>query len=284
MALTSPGLIKAANDALVGVSPDINMAGLFSVDFSADIADHGTTIKVPVVSATAADYSDSDNNFETDTGSLNYVDVVLNKHPKATFKAPRMAAFEAPNAPYWARVRTACANAVSTSISTALGGLFTTTNCKGGKVVFAEVSKASVAGLITGCKGRVAETILGLAPTEYAELLALLDTTAYGGAEAIRNGYIPSLYGFKAVICMRDLPTGVKGVLIPDTAVAIAARATVKDFAPFIEGDNVTDESGFPLTVTRHFSAAKREEFLNVDVLWGVALAQGAKVQYLAAS
>ena len=65
---------------------------------------------------------------------------------------------------------------------------------------------------------------------------------------------------------------------------AVAARATVKDFAGFIEGDVVSDENGFPLTVTRHFSPAKRNEFLNVDVLWGASLIQADKIQYLAAS
>ena len=283
MALTSPGLIKAANDALVAITPEINIANLFATDFSTDLADYGTTIKVPLAGATAEEYSDT-NNYEHDTGSVNYANVVLNHHPKATFKAPNMAAFEAPNAPYWGKVRGACANAVRGNISQILGGLFTADSCTGGKAVLPSVTKANVAKLIASCKGRVADTVLGLAPAEYAELLSILDTTAYGGAEAIRNGYVPALYGFKGVICLRDLAEGVKGALIPDTSVAIAARATVKDFTPFIEGDVVTDESGFPLTFTRHFSAAKREEFLNADVLWGVTLIQDDKVQYIAAS
>ena len=44
------------------------------------------------------------------------------------------------------------------------------------------------------------------------------------------------------------------------------------------------DENGFPITITRHFSAAKRDMFLNADVLWGAALVQPTKVKYLAAS
>lgn len=40
MALSSPGLIKAANDALVGISGDINIAKLFAYDFSADFAEY----------------------------------------------------------------------------------------------------------------------------------------------------------------------------------------------------------------------------------------------------
>ena len=263
MALQSPGLIKAANDALVAIGPDINVAQLFATDFSTDFADYGTTVKVPIASATAAEVNlnpgqgETLNDYETDSGSVNYANVVLNHQPKATFKAPAMSA---------------------------LGGLFTTTAATGGKVVLASVTKDTLAGLTEKCKGRVASTVLGLNPTNYAKALALLDTSAYGGGEAIRNGYIPALFGFKSVVCLRDLPNGVTGAMIPDTSVAVAARATVKDFAGFIEGDVVSDENGFPLTVTRHFSPAKRNEFLNVDVLWGAALVQADKVQYLAAS
>lgn len=290
MALTSPGLIKAANDALVGIGPDINIASLFAVDFSDDFADYGTTIKVPVANATASELNlnpgqgETLNDYETDSGNVSYVNVVLNHQPKATFKAPKAAVFEAPNAPYWGRMRTALVNALDANISTTIGGLFTTTACAGGKVVLASVTKATLAGLVKECKGRVASTVLGLNPANYATALSILDSTAYGGAEAIRQGYIPQLYGFKAVVCLRDLPAGVTGALIPDTAIAVAARATVKDFSGFIEGDNVMDENGFPITVTRHFSPAKRDEFLNADVLWGAAFVQGAKVQYLAAS
>lgn len=290
MAITSPGLAKAANDALVAISPDINVLSLFATDFSSDVADYGTAVKVPIAAATAAEVNlapgegETLNDYETDSASVTYATVTLNKQPKATFEAPAAAVFEAPNAPYWKRVQAACAGAVDGSISTTLGGLFTSTACTGGKVVVASVTKATIAGIRSSCKGRVGNTVLGLEPGYYATLLSLLDTSAYGGAEAIRNGYIPGLYGFKAVVQLGDLPEGIKGAIVPDTAVAVAARATLKDFTPFVEGDVVADEWGLPLTVTRHFAFAKRKEFLNVDLLYGMALAQPTKVQYIAAS
>lgn len=287
MALTSPGLIKAANEALVGIGPDINIAKLFAYDMSDEFADYGTTVKVPVATATASELAltgESINDYETDSGSISYANVVLNHQPKATFKAPKAADFEAPNAPYWGRMTSAMVNAIDGNISTVLGGLFTTTACTGGKVVLASVTKESVAELITKCAGRVYETVLGLDPVGYATLLSLLDVSAYGGAEAIRTGYIPGLYGFKAVIQIKALPSGVTGALIPSTAVAVAARKTIKDEEGFIEAGTVMDENGFPITITRHFSAAKRDTFLNADVLWGAALVQPTKVKYLAAS
>lgn len=290
MALTSPALIKAANDALVGISGDINIAKLFAYDMSPDFADFGTTVKVPVASATASELNlvaaegKPLNDYETDSGNVGYASVVLNHQPKATMKAPASAAFEAPNAPYWGKMKTAMVNAIDGSISTVLGGLFTAAACTGGKAILADANKANVAKLRNSCKGRVASTILALDPTSYADLLAELDSSVYGGAEAIRTGMIQGLFGFKAVIQVKDLPSGVKGALIPEEAVAVAARGTIKSEAGFIEAETLTDENGFPITVTRHFSPAKRDEFLNADVLWGAAIVQPTKVVYLAAS
>lgn len=290
MALTSPGLIKAANDALVGISGDVNIARLFATDFSDDFAEYGDTVKVMVATASAAELNldpgdgETLNDYETDSGNVTPVSVVLNHQPKATMAAPRAAAFEAPNAPYWPKCSQAMIDAIDGSISTVLGGLFTTSACTGGKVVCATGAKADVAKITASCKGRVSRTVLGLDPVYFATLLGDLDAHVYGGDEAIRQGIIRGLYGFKGVIALRDLPSGVKGALIPDTSVAVAARKTLKDESGFIEAGTVVDENGFPITVTRHLSPAKRKEFLNADVLWGAKLIQAAKVQYLAAS
>jgi hypothetical protein len=290
MALQSPGLIKAANDALVGISGDINIARLFATDLSDDFAEYGDTVKVMVATATAGELNldpgqgETLNDYETDSGNVTPVSVVLNHQPKATMAAPRASAFEAPNAPYWGKCSQAMIDAIDGSISTVLGGLFTTTACTGGKVVCATGGKADVAKITASCKGRVSRTVLALEPVYFATLLGDLDAHVYGGDEAIRQGIIRGLYGFKGVIALRDLPTGVKGALIPDTSVVVAARKTLKDESGFIEAGTVMDENGFPITVTRHLSPAKRKEFLNADVLWGAKLVQPAKVQYIAAS
>ena len=290
MGFTSPALIKAANDALVGIRGDINIAKLFAHDMSDDVADFGATIKVPVVSATASELclhpgeGQTLNDYETDTGATDWADVVLNHQPKATQRAPAAAVFDAPNAPYWEKFKTALVEAVAANISIVLGGLFTAGACTGGKAVMASVTKANLAKLRTETLGRVRSTVLALDPVAYADALAVLDVDGNAGDEAIMQGYIRGLYGFKAVVMMNDLPGGVKGALIPDTAVAVAARSTIKSTEGYIEAGTFVDENGFPITVTRHFSPAKREEFLNADVLWGAKLIQPAKVKYIAAS
>lgn len=290
MSLSSPGLIKAANDALVGISADVNIAKLFAFDMSPDFAEYGDTVKVGVIKASASELNlnpgdgETLNDYETDSGEIDWQDVKLNHQPKSTQAAPRSAAFDAPNAPYWTKYKEALVEAIDGSISSVLGGLFTTSACTGGKVVCATGGKADVAKLVAAVKGKIGRTVLALSPTYFATLIGDLDAHVYGGDEAIRDGIIRKLYGFKGVISLRDLPDGVVGALIPDSAVAVAARGTLKDMSGFIEAETIADENGFPITITRHLSAAKRKEFLNADVLWGVKIVQPAKVQYLAAS
>ena len=284
--LTSPGLIKAANDALVAATPDLNVARLFAYDMSDDFATPGTTVKVPVAAAgVVADFNASTNDFENTDGSVTYATVTLSNKPKSTFEFAALDALEAPNAPYWARVREAAANGVKASISTVLGGLFTSTACTGGKVVLASVTKAGIAGLRADCAGRAADTVLALEPGYYNTLLSLLDVNVLGTADAIKTGYIGGLYGFKAVVQMLDLPAGVKGALIPANSVAVASRAfPVVDEGAYSECGTVRDDYGFTFTVLRHGSAAKGSGFINVAALWGAALVQPGKIKYIAAS
>ena len=284
--LTSPGLIKAANDAIVAATPDLNVARLFAFDMSDDFAQPGTTVKVPVAAAgSVLDFNESTNDLENTDGSVTYAPVVLNKTPKSTFEFAGMDKLAAPNAPYWARVREAAADGVKASISATLGGMFTAAACTGGKAVMASVTKATVTGLRAACLGRTANTVLALSPDYYNTLLSLLDANILGTGEAIRTGYIGGLYGFKAVVQMLDLPEGIKGALIPQDSVAIASRAfPVGDEGAYSEYGTVSDEYGFTLTVMRHGSAAKATGFLNVVGLWGAALVQPSKIKYIAAS
>ena len=284
--LTSPGVIKAANDALVAATPDLNIARLFAFDMSDEFVEPGTTVKVPVAaSGTVNDFDISSNDLENQDGTVTYAPVVLNHAPKSTFEFKGMDKLEAPNAPYWAKVREAAANGVKASISTVLGGLFTSTACTGGKHVMASVTKANITACRAACLGRTADTILGLAPDYYNSLLSLLDANILGAQDAIKNGYIGGLYGFKAVVQMTDLDRGVLGAIIPADSVAIASRAfPVADEGAYTEMGTVTDEYGFTLTVMRHGSPAKGTGFINVAALWGCALVQPSKIKYIAAS
>lgn len=276
MALQSTGLIKGANDALVAIGQDINFLRDFACDFSGDVADYGSTVAVPVIKATASEFDTTANNFETDSGTLKFHNVALDHHPKATIAVPSSSVFEAPGAPWWGKMKEATAQAVSESISTGVAALFTTSACTGEKIELSTVTMASIAALRTKCAGRVGKTVLALAPVQFATLLGCLDSAVYGGTEAVRAGHIPGLFGFKSVIQLRDL--GFAGALIPQDALAIAARGTLKGDEPLVEAETITDENGLPLSVARHFAGSTRQMFVNADLVWGAQIVMGDKV------
>ena len=289
---TSPGLTKATTEALVAAQPELNVARLFANDMSDEFADINATVKVPLIGdATVNDFDISSNDYENASGSVTYADIKLNKQPKATFEFKGADVLEAPNAPYWNKVALSGANAVKKSISQYLGGLFTTAACTGGSVTVSSVTKANIAKLRGECVGRISETVLGLDPTYFAELLSLLDSNVYGGDEAIKQGYIPGLYGFKAVVPMYDLPaatTGdnatpaVKGVLVHENAVAFASRAVaVADPAAYTEFGSAADDFGFTITTLRHGAPGKGKAFLNMTALYGAKIINGAAVKYI---
>lgn len=273
--LTSPGLIKAMNDAIVKASPDLNLARLFAYDMSDEFADYGYTVKVPLAGhGTVSGFNMSTNDYETVDGTVTYATVQLNKQPKSTFEFTGNDVLEAPNAPYWNKVAIAAADGIKGAISYDIGQLFADTALSN-DTTLASVTKANLAKLRNACAGRVADTVLALAPAEYADALALFDSNVIGDSEAIKNGVINGLYGFKAVIQLKDLPSGVKGALIPSNAVAVASRAVaVGDDSCYREIGTVSDEFGFTMTVMRHGSAAKGKGFLNVTTLWGAKVVQ----------
>jgi len=126
--------------------------------------------------------------------------------------------------------------------------------------------------------------VLALEPVSYNTLIAKLPYNMLGDGAAIRDGFIGNLFGFKAVIQMKDLPSGVLGAIVPSDSVAVASRAVpVADPSIYSEYGIVSDEYGFTLTILRHGSAAKGTGFLNITTLFGAGLVQPSKIKYIAA-
>lgn len=295
MALTSPGVIKSTNDILVKLAPEINIVKQFAYDISDVVADYGDKIRVALVTGGVAEsFSDScaDRNYEHATGELSDVFVTLNDQPKSTITISQMEKLELPNDSFWTRFAEAGANSIGKAISTAVGGKFTTAACTGGKVVLAfddtkseAYNRKQLALLRTSCKGRIADTVLLLNPTNYATMLSLFPAQVYGGTDPILNGLVEKLYGFKAVVCAYDLPDGVTGALVPANGLAIAVRpVAIPDPAAYPEAGVVTDENGFSLSVLRHTAFATGKAYLNATCLVGAELTQPENTCYLAAS
>ena len=285
MALTSPGIIKAANDLLVKIGPEVAAVKQFAYDCSDAVEDFGQKVRVAMVTGgTCEDFSQSAN-YEHETGSLSDVFVTLNKQPKSTIALTGKDVLELANAPFWNKVAEAGRNAIANAVEGSIGDAITAALASITKETTAlgTLTLAKLAGLRGKCKGKIGDTVLVLSPEKFDEALGLFDSSVYGGTEAVRGGVIPNLYGFKAVVRM-ELPdyadsTPSTAALIPSNAIAVATRAVaVGDESCYSEIGTQTDENGFAITVMRHGSAATGKGFLNVTALVGATVVDAANI------
>lgn len=294
MALTSPGVIKAANEILVGLAPEITMVKQFTYDLSNDVADYGAKVRVPFITAGSAENYGDDNcsdthtgNYAHATGSLSDVFVTLSTQPKVTIPITQTDKLELPNDSFWGKAAEAGRNTIGSSISKAVCDNFTAENCLAGKITMASVTKNAVAKLRNSAasKGRIADYVLVLDGDYYADLISLLDSNVFGGVDPIQNGVIQKLYGFKSILCSYDMPEGVKGALVPADGLAIAVRpVAIPDPAAYPECGVVSDEQGFSLTALRFTDFATAKSFYNTTALVGTAMLRKNDTFYIAAS
>ena len=286
MALTSPGIIKAANDLLVKIGPEVAAVKQFAYDCSDAVEDYGQKVRVAMVNGGTSENFSESTDYEHETGSLTDVFVTLDKQPKSTIALSGKDVLELANSPFWNRVAEAGRNAIANAVEKSIGDAITTALASITKesTALGTLTLAKLAGLRGKCKGKIGDTVLVLSPEKFDEALGLFDSSVYGGTEAVRGGVIPNLYGFKSVVRM-ELPkydgtsTASTAALIPSNAIAVATRAVaVGEESCYSEFGTQADENGFAITVMRHGSAAKGKGYLNVTALVGATVVDAANI------
>lgn len=286
MALTSPGIIKAANDLLVKIGPEVAAVKQFAYDCSDAVEDFGQKVRVAMVNGGTSENFSASADYEHETGSLTDVFVTLDKQPKSTIALSGKDVLELANAPFWNRVAEAGRNAIANAVEKSIGDAITTAleSITKETTALGTLTLAKLAALRSKCKGKIGDTVLVLSPEKFDEALGLFDSSVYGGTEAVRGGVIPNLYGFKSVVRM-ELPkydgasTASTAALIPSNAIAVATRAVaVGEESCYSEIGTQADENGFAITVMRHGSAAKGKGYLNVTALVGATVVDAANI------
>ena len=286
MALTSPGIIKAANDLLVKIGPEVAAVKQFAYDCSDAVEDFGQKVRVAMVNGGTSENFGASADYEHETGSLTDVFVTLDKQPKSTIAITGKDVLELANAPFWNRVAEAGRNAIANAVEKSIGDAITTAleSITKETTALGTLTLAKLAALRSKCKGKIGDTVLVLSPEKFDEALGLFDSSVYGGTEAVRGGVIPNLYGFKSVVRM-ELPkydgasTASTAALIPSNAIAVATRAVaVGEESCYSEIGIQADENGFAITVMRHGSAAKGKGYLNVTALVGATVVDAANI------
>ena len=181
----------------------------------------------------------------------------------------------------WLRdIATAETNVIARSINKYVFGLINETNCPLSATLDVS-SKTAVANLYkiaTDNDIPVGDAVVVLGPVDYQKVLSYLDSNVYGGSEAIREGRIPGLYGFRAFVSSTFLPEGVKGAIVSRDAIGLASRylepmeGAYPDAWRASDGDIAT--IGF-----RHFSnLCTGRRYLACEALFGAKVLQKNKI------
>lgn len=281
--IATPGLVFGANKALIASRKYIAKIRQFATDFTDEAIQAGATMKIPVYNgAPASTFNASSNNYENTDGSVTWVSVTFGNHYKSTFEITDKDMLDFNATSFWTNVGIAQGRAIGLAIESAVGGLFTTTAITNTANIGATITKKSMASVRVNSASVGADparSVMLLAPAVFAEVLALLDANVYGNAQAIQDGMVEGLYGYKAIMECSSLPQGVAGVVVPEDAVAVASRLIRVGSPKVYEevGSAVDPDSGFVVGVRRHGSPAKGTNFGTMEVLFGAALAQAGK-------
>lgn len=299
--LTSASLVFAANKAIIGARPALAKVGLFANDFSADAVQPGSTMKIQLFGAgTAEAFDASSANYEHGTSAVTQVAVAFDKHIKCTYNfTDKDFTTDALAGGVWDRAGIAAGRDVAKGIIDELAAKINSSNCTGSvtPTLGANFSKGDLAKLYAACYELgidPAQTNLVLKPSYYAQMLSLFDAATYGGVEAVQSGIVKGLYGFANVICLKPHVTGsgsdatddFNAALIPVDGLVVAGRVVPVDSPSAYEeiGTQTDENTGMTLGIRRHGAAATGTNWMTVEALFGVAIAEGSKCAIVAAS
>lgn len=280
MAFSDLALKAASESAIIAAHKNLAKLSLFAKNFSELQGVPGKTIAVPVYNLSAAAAFDaSTNNYATGVNEVGGELITLDQHLVKSVSITDVE--EAETGIRWVTdTAGALADTLTRGVNDYVFGLINSTNVQ--LTADTPTTKAMCAGLYAVAEENdipVDRCIVALKPTQFAGVLSALDYNVYGNTEAVQNGVVPGLYGFKGFVCAPNLVEGVNGAIIMDTAVGVAGRY----LAPGTEGAypqawSATDESGFTLGYRRFMDLATGSNKFAADVLFGAKLLQADKI------
>lgn len=274
MAFSDLALKAASESAVIAAHKNLAKLSLFAKNFSELQGVPGKSIAVPVYALSAAAAFDAaNNNYATGANEIGGELITLDQHLVKSVAITDVE--EAETGIRWAADTSyALADMLTRGVNDYVFGLINSTNVT--LTADTPTSKATVAGLYAIAEGNdipVDQCIVAMKPTQFAGVLSALDYTVYGSADAIRNGVIPGLYGFKGFVCAPNLPDGTNGAIICDTAVGVASRYLFPGTeGAYPEAWAATDESGFTIGYRRFMDLATGSNKFAADVLFGAKL------------
>ena len=276
MAYSDLQLKVAAETAVMGIQKHMGALKEFAHNFKELDDRPGAAVAVPVYNlSAAAEFNEQTNNWCGGTNEVDGVTVNLDKHFIKSIALTDVEAGET-DINFLRDGARAIADVLGTAANKYVFGLVNEDNFAlsasfdgSSKAVFANLFKiADDNGL------NPYECVVVLTPEYFAKALSYLDSSVYGGSDAIRAGVIPGLYGFKSVICSSFLPEGVKGAIIKQDAIGIVSRTNKPAVDGYVATWSAATQDGIALgyRVFEHLCFGKA--FLGADILMGAKVLQ----------
>lgn len=278
--LTKKGLIVASDKVIVAARPALELVSQFTTDFSDDAVKPGTGIAVDVVTATAADFNASTNNYGTNNGNVKPCNVPVNIRKKSTFGLEDLDCLDDETSHLWDKFGPVAGRAVGAELVKAVTALLTDA-AKTGTVSLSAESLAGFFGLRAGVEAAKidpATCSLLLSPEKYSLLCSLLNAGIVGDGSIMRGAQIGAALGFKGIYSAPTctFASGTVGYVVPQNAVAVAGRV-VKPMkgkvGGLVEYGEATDElTGLTLSHRVVYNALLGECYWTAEGLFGAAL------------
>ncbi len=252
----------------------------FSTNFSEDAQKRGDQITIPLIKNMTA--SNTENDYETDTGNMAAVEINLNKYSKVTvghtdkeFMNSSVTDLEK-----WAKQQGA---AVAADVVQGVFNLITPENFP---TIITPSEGMSMIDLVRQSRlvlngNKVPLSMRSLFPKADAfhELtgdknLQLASAMVYGGTEIIREGTIPRLLGFDVHESTIEIPGENNGFAVFPSALAVALRPLIpSEPAAYLEHRVITDDkTGISLSYRRHYAPGKGKQYVTFECIWGATI------------
>lgn len=280
-----------ARKVLKCLPAQLNFLGAFSTDISGEVIGPAKSVEVPLIEMDAAGtFNRASNNFARPSGTP--------KSATVTFGDPIIAGFAVTadqaskiEKRFWEGKAELNVTSVAASCQSAVTNLVTKSNFEkavtsvGNAASFAKAGVAKIAAAVESAtnKLRVKFATLALSGEYFYNLLSGLDANVYGGTEAIQNGVIPGLYGFRKVMLVHGLD--IPGFVCEPSAMAFAARGfRPADDKPYTAVREIKDpETGLSLTLVEYPDGPSGDLSESVTCRIGAAVGDsGALVRLVA--
>jgi len=281
--LTNVALQIYSNKLITALRRKLAPIFAFSLDLSAEAAQKGDTIQVPLIlAASAADFNATTHNYKASNDDITAKEVKLNKRKLSKFGIDDAANANFP-ASWWEGKSAMSVNACGAAALADVYALITAENYGDEEkdklqISLAGFKKAGVGQIRAAAvkKGLLpSASALCLNPDFYSALLADLDSASYGGEEAIRQGYIPNLLGFGKIIEVPDYDS--PGYVCHPDAIAFANRYLAPvDPSSYSEAGSVTeDETGLTVGIRRYGDPDTGLLSVSAELCYGLDVGAG---------